>query len=120
MDAALEPQTICCIGAGYVGGPTCAVIAANCPDITVHIVGLGKENALHELPVGPTAMTSLVAKKEEGQITEPGKVVKLDDYQKDAQHNLEFVREEIKKKQQFPLTQQACHLVFLSLHHLFL
>ena len=26
---------ICCMGAGYVGGPTMAVIAANCPDIKV-------------------------------------------------------------------------------------
>jgi UDPglucose 6-dehydrogenase len=31
-------RRICCIGAGYVGGPTCAVIALNCPDITVNIV----------------------------------------------------------------------------------
>lgn len=26
---------ICCIGAGYVGGPTCSVIALKCPDIKV-------------------------------------------------------------------------------------
>jgi len=26
---------ICCMGAGYVGGPTMAVIAANCPDVKV-------------------------------------------------------------------------------------
>lgn len=26
---------ICCMGAGYVGGPTMAVIADNCPDIKV-------------------------------------------------------------------------------------
>jgi UDPglucose 6-dehydrogenase len=31
---------ICCIGAGYVGGPTMAVLAANCPDIKVHVVDL--------------------------------------------------------------------------------
>jgi UDPglucose 6-dehydrogenase len=29
---------ICCIGAGYVGGPTMAVIADRCPDIAVHVV----------------------------------------------------------------------------------
>lgn len=28
---------VCCLGAGYVGGPTCAVIADNCPDIQVTI-----------------------------------------------------------------------------------
>ncbi|KAH9847046.1 UDP-glucose dehydrogenase [Lenzites betulinus] len=33
---------ICCIGAGYVGGPTCAVIALKCPHITVTIVDLNQ------------------------------------------------------------------------------
>jgi len=28
---------ICCIGAGYVGGPTMAVIAHKCPDIDVTV-----------------------------------------------------------------------------------
>lgn len=31
-------RTICCIGAGYVGGPTCSVIALKCPYIKVIIV----------------------------------------------------------------------------------
>ena len=34
---------ICCMGAGYVGGPTMAVIAANCPDIRVCVVDLSKQ-----------------------------------------------------------------------------
>lgn len=29
--------TICCLGAGYVGGPTMAMIAAKCPDISVTV-----------------------------------------------------------------------------------
>ncbi|KAJ3410465.1 UDP-glucose 6-dehydrogenase 1 [Chytridiales sp. JEL 0842] len=33
---------ICCIGAGYVGGPTCAVIAYKCPDIKVTIVDINQ------------------------------------------------------------------------------
>jgi len=33
---------ICCIGAGYVGGPTMATIALKCPDITVTIVDLNE------------------------------------------------------------------------------
>ncbi|CAB4001132.1 UDP-glucose 6-dehydrogenase-like [Paramuricea clavata] len=33
---------ICCIGAGYVGGPTCAVIALNCPEICVTVVDLSQ------------------------------------------------------------------------------
>src|SRR5687767_11516840 len=31
-------MNICCIGAGYVGGPTMAMIAAQCPDIPVTVV----------------------------------------------------------------------------------
>lgn len=34
---------ICCIGAGYVGGPTCSVIAYKCPDVKVTICDLNKE-----------------------------------------------------------------------------
>jgi UDPglucose 6-dehydrogenase len=33
---------ICCIGAGYVGGPTMAMIAAKCPDIRVEVVDLNQ------------------------------------------------------------------------------
>ncbi|KAG6380080.1 UDP-glucose dehydrogenase family [Boletus reticuloceps] len=33
---------ICCIGAGYVGGPTCAVIALKCPHIQVTIVDINQ------------------------------------------------------------------------------
>ncbi len=33
---------ICCIGAGYVGGPTMAMIAKQCPDIPVHVVDLNR------------------------------------------------------------------------------
>ena len=34
----MKKQSICCIGAGYVGGPTMAVIALKCPDINVTVV----------------------------------------------------------------------------------
>ena len=34
---------ICCIGGGYVGGPTMAMIARQCPDITVSVVDLNRE-----------------------------------------------------------------------------
>merc|ERR1711972_779129 len=33
---------ICCIGAGYVGGPTCATIALKCPHVKVTIVDLNE------------------------------------------------------------------------------
>jgi len=34
----MEIKNICCIGAGYVGGPTMAVIALKCPHINVTVV----------------------------------------------------------------------------------
>ncbi|KAF5314221.1 hypothetical protein D9758_018175 [Tetrapyrgos nigripes] len=40
--APTKVSKICCIGAGYVGGPTCAVIALKCPHIQVTIVDLNK------------------------------------------------------------------------------
>ncbi len=36
-------KNICFLGAGYVGGPTSAVIAAQCPDIRVNVVDLSAE-----------------------------------------------------------------------------
>jgi len=36
-------KTILCIGAGYVGGPTMAVIADNCPDYKVIVVDINAE-----------------------------------------------------------------------------
>lgn len=35
---AAQVKKICCIGAGYVGGPTCSVMASKCPDIQVTVV----------------------------------------------------------------------------------
>ena len=34
----MEIKNICCIGAGYVGGPTMSVIADKCPNIIVNVV----------------------------------------------------------------------------------
>lgn len=36
-------ERITCIGAGYVGGPTCAMIAYKCPDIRVTVVDMNAE-----------------------------------------------------------------------------
>ena len=33
-------ERVCCIGAGYVGGPTMAVIAKHCPDVRVAVVDI--------------------------------------------------------------------------------
>uniref|UniRef100_A0A0N5D051 UDP-glucose 6-dehydrogenase n=1 Tax=Thelazia callipaeda TaxID=103827 RepID=A0A0N5D051_THECL len=39
----LKIEDITCVGAGYVGGPTCAVIAYKCPEIRVTVVDMNKE-----------------------------------------------------------------------------
>ena len=36
-------KNICCIGAGYVGGPTMSVIADKCPHLVVNVVDLNEE-----------------------------------------------------------------------------
>ncbi len=36
-------RNICCIGAGYVGGPTMAVMALKCPNIQINVVDTNKE-----------------------------------------------------------------------------
>ena len=38
-----EIRNICCIGAGYVGGPTMSVIASKCPNIQVNVVDINKK-----------------------------------------------------------------------------
>ncbi len=57
---------ICCIGAGYVGGPTMAMIAAKCPDIRVDVVDLNAERIAAwnsaDLPVYEPGLDDLVVK----------------------------------------------------------
>ena len=36
------PVKICCLGAGYVGGPTMSVIALKCPDVKVTVCDLNE------------------------------------------------------------------------------
>ncbi|MHB1080038.1 MAG: UDP-glucose 6-dehydrogenase [Prosthecobacter sp.] len=56
---------ICCIGAGYVGGPTMAMIAAKCPHIRVDVVDLNAERIAawnsDELPVYEPGLDDLVS-----------------------------------------------------------
>ena len=39
----MQVKNICCIGAGYVGGPTMAVIALKCPHINVTVVDVNPD-----------------------------------------------------------------------------
>ena len=36
-------SNILCIGAGYVGGPTMAIIAKNCPEHSITVVDINQE-----------------------------------------------------------------------------
>jgi len=38
----MSVRKVCCIGAGYVGGPTCSVIAYKCPEIQVTVVDISR------------------------------------------------------------------------------
>lgn len=55
---------ICCIGAGYVGGPTMAVIAQQCPDIKVTVVDINAERIAawqsDQLPVYEPGLDEIV------------------------------------------------------------
>ena len=63
----LEIKNICCIGAGYVGGPTMAVIADKCPHIQVEVVDINMERVkkwnsknFEELPVFEPGLAEIV------------------------------------------------------------
>lgn len=59
---------ICCIGAGYVGGPTMAVIAQKCPHIQVTVVDLNEERIAawndkdcNNIPIYEPGLSAIVA-----------------------------------------------------------
>ena len=62
-------RNVCCIGAGYVGGPTMAVIAANCPDLRINVVDINAERIkawnihdLSQLPVFEPGLKEIVVR----------------------------------------------------------
>ena len=62
-------RSICCIGAGYVGGPTMAVIADHCPQLQVTVVDLNAERIaawndpnLSRLPVYEPGLDAVVGR----------------------------------------------------------
>ncbi len=63
----MKIKNICCIGAGYVGGPTMSVIAQKCPDIKVTVVDINESRIaawnhedLEKLPVYEPGLDSVV------------------------------------------------------------
>ena len=64
----MKITSICCIGAGYVGGPTMAVIAQKCPHIKVTVVDLNAERIAawndpdaNNIPIYEPGLSNLVA-----------------------------------------------------------
>lgn len=60
-------KNICCIGAGYVGGPTMAVIAQKCPKLKVTVVDVNKariaawnDSDLSKLPIYEPGLSDVV------------------------------------------------------------
>ncbi len=60
-------RSICCIGAGYVGGPTMAVIADRCPEVQVTVVDINQtridawtDSDLSKLPVYEPGLDAVV------------------------------------------------------------
>ena len=63
----MKIKNICCIGAGYVGGPTMAIIAQKNPDITVTVVDINENriaawnsNNFDELPIYEPGLSDVV------------------------------------------------------------
>jgi UDPglucose 6-dehydrogenase len=64
----MEVKNICCIGAGYVGGPTMSVIALKCPHIKVTVVDLNEarinawnDKNLDNLPIYEPGLDEVVS-----------------------------------------------------------
>ena len=65
---AIEVKNVCCIGAGYVGGSTMAVIAKKNPQIRVTVVDINEKRIadwnsenLDDLPVYEPGLVEVVA-----------------------------------------------------------
>ncbi len=63
----MKITNICCIGAGYVGGPTMAVIAQKCPHINVTVVDLNADRIarwndedVNNIPIYEPGLSSIV------------------------------------------------------------
>tara|TARA_B100000886_G_scaffold54682_1_gene33560 strand:- start:26249 stop:27697 length:1449 start_codon:yes stop_codon:yes gene_type:complete len=65
----VEIKNICCIGAGYVGGPTMSVIADKCPNISINVVDKNSERIelwnsanLELLPIYEPGLDEIIAR----------------------------------------------------------
>ena len=64
----MKIKNICCIGAGYVGGPTMAVISLKCPEIKITVVDANRDKItkwnspnLDEIPVFEPGLKEIIS-----------------------------------------------------------
>jgi len=67
--SSIKIRKICCIGAGYVGGPTMAVIADKCPDLEISVVDINEERIaawndkdLNKLPIFEPGLDQIISR----------------------------------------------------------
>ena len=65
----LSVKKICCIGAGYVGGPTMTMMASKCPDLVFNVVDINETRIaswnnedLSQLPIFEPGLEALIEK----------------------------------------------------------
>ena len=71
-------SNICCIGAGYVGGPTMAVLADNNPRLKVTVVDINKQKIdlwnskdLKNLPIYEPGLSDIISKNRDKNLFFP-------------------------------------------------
>ena len=91
-----EIKNICCIGAGYVGGPTMSVIADKCPNISINVVDknakrieLWNSANLELLPIYEPGLDKIIKRCKGKNLTFSSEIKeKISEIQKSAEEEL--------------------------------
>ena len=66
----MKINNVCCIGAGYVGGPTMSVIADKCPDLIINVVDVSQKRIdewnsddLNKLPIFEPGLKEIINRR---------------------------------------------------------
>ena len=76
----MKSKEICCIGAGYVGGPTMAVIVPNCPSYNITVVDSNASRIsewngpINDLPIYEPGLKEIIIEKSEEKFNIQGQV----------------------------------------------
>ena len=98
-------QNICCIGAGYVGGPTMAVIASHCTNIKVNVVDINENRIsswnnsdLNQLPVYEPGLKELIRQGDEKTKAKPVPVQPVVIKAIDNKTNVDTIRKMVQER----------------------